>query len=1004
MHNLYKLVFPNNQPKLVEKYSCICEQIENTDLSFKNILLPRTGTFTFIHTPISPSSVQVGDIFNDWASHHIYGTTVTPNPYVNVIQDFIPNSVFTELISPFGTRVHLPYRGDTITFKYYYNFPTDVADHQTFLAQNNGRLPKIQYQLDDLESCVPNTFTAIGTTLDTQYDLHQLHDNYTAMNIFTNSYQTEVFTIESGGQLDVESRVIVCEDQILTIESGGKLNLIEGEIRVNANATVIIEGDLYIDHHQKLVLEENSKLIIKNGGTLFNRGTIIVNENSSIEYHNGATLKMDRDYAEIHFNGGDLWVMQDATFRIKHLGGDNGFLRFSASGEHIFGETNSKVSLHGDGITHTILKLDKDAEFWNSSAYNLKSLHIYNAKVEMKENSRINAMHLLSLDNVNFDGEITNRGIKSFDKTIIFASTFRNVKIDAVQIYRPTAELRISSSGFNYTNLNPNTDNVIRVNGKKYKINNTTINSEVKRMIKSTNLTETSIIDKLTLNGIHVPNSNYIGIEDNSNSELIISRSNLNTLNYCVEKTNGKLKLKCNDFHHFYYSGVIVKDNCQLDLSTSSGAGYNEFNQLHTSDPDANVVFVNASQFIYLNFGNNIFDLASYHYFHGSVQMITYPNVQTGIFATRNWWGGNTGISPGSMKNNITSSITGHVIPLYSSSPEQTNCGHYDTSTPVKPAPIYNDSKAIITTEYFEKISIDDAIFEAILNTELVDSTKNDLFAIELFEEIIKFNYSDMNYNTKYFYNSGVEHLKQTLQHAFSTNKLLVTDNENTFTTYVKKYVDVLNIATDENVNEDNYRQQFNFEMDKVNLYHTLGKHTLALDIMYNMENCGLDSLEQKHVNHWKYEIETEQAKINYGYTAEFIDTVWTDTLSYIQPIKKGYGNFGSELISPNSIIFYDCSIQRQRIPNTDEVNDIEFSVYPNPSNGILNVTYNLAETSTAQVIIYTADGKLIYSMNCKQGRQHHNFDLSNVERGIYFYTYILDGIEEKRGQLVIQE
>ncbi len=947
LHNLYKLIFPANQPKFEEKYTCICESIDNNELVIKT------------------------EYQNIQTDNYTPGTRPS-NAY-------IIDSAFNVI---------------TGKFQFHYIPLSDYTTIQNQLSQNSGRLTNTQELLDDLESCVPNAFSAIGTTLNTQHNLHQLHDNYADMNIFTNAYQTEMFTIESGGQLDVVGRVIVCENQTLTIESGGKLNLNDGEIRVNNNATLIIEGELNIEEHKKIILEENSKLIIKSGGKLHNKGTIIVNENAKMEYHQNVSLYMDRDYAEINFNGGDLWVMQDATFKIRHSAGDNGFLRFSDSGVHIFGETNSKITLIGDGDTHTILKLDEDADFWVDSNHPISYLTIEKAKVEMAKHSRINATHDLNAKYVHFEGTPSNRGLTTFGKTVILNSTLDDVKIDAYQIYRPNAELIVRYSIFNYSDINPYMDNVISVDGKKYYISYSTINSKVNNVIKSTNLTATSYVKHCDFN----TSSNqtpglYNGISDNSNVELIVSYTSFTNLSSCIIKSDGGMSLKCNTFTNFYFSALFASSNCNIKMSTMFNMGYNKFT-LNNSSTWPNI-FLDNAQFLQILDGYNTFDgRFNLPIIAGTVQM----NIS--VAGQKNIWNQfNHTYSPPLNRFNIQSNTTNNNVPLYATDPEFATCGQYDNNY----SPISINSVSI-TTPSFQHINIRQAFNTTLKNTELVDSTKNDLLALELFEEIITFKYTSINEASKWTLHNAIELMKQTLQHAISTNKIRITDNQSTFTTPVQRYVNALNIMSLQNIDNTNYQQQFNFEMDKVNLYHTLGKYTLALDIMYNMENCGLDSLEQKHVNHWKYELETEQAKLNYGYSAEFKDTVWTDTLSYIQPIKRGYGNFGSELISPNSIIFYDCSVQRQPIPTTDEVDDIEFSVYPNPSNGILNVTYNLEETSTAKVVIYTAEGKLIYTLNCLQGRQYHNFDLSNVERGIYFYTYIVNGVEEKRGQLIIQE
>lgn len=812
------------------------------------------------------------------------------------------------------------------------------------------------------------------------------------------------FTVSIKPKCNTNSKIVL-------VDNGGLIQIGEnenqtGDLHLLDGATLTIGngGVLKIKRNSKLIIHPNAQLIIKDGATIINEGKIEVLNNAKIEYHDGASITMNNQNSEIHFNGGDLWIMQNAIFRIEHPYGINGFLRFSSYGQHIFGEDNSKISLTGDGNTRTILKLDEDADFWNSSTDNLKSVHITNAKIEMEENSRINATHPLSIYNVNFTSNSINRGVVSFDKTNVYGSTFNNVKINAIHIYRSSAELLINNSIFNYPNSNPNTDNVISVIGKKFKVQSSTINTGVNYAIKSNNLSANSKIYNCTINA----NSNGAsffsnGIIDNSNVELIVKNSIFNDLASCINKTNGSLSLKCNQFNNFYYGGVNASTNCVIKMSSSFHMGYNKFIK-NSNSPWSNIYLDNI-QFFHLISGYNSFDPSgTLPIIYGTIQIP--QQALNYVHGHKNNWNPNspTFIPPAS-RFNIQSSITSNNIPVIIQDPILATCGQFDPNDPLIPIGILTPIDYVsITTTHFSNVNIKQALLTAINHTELIDSTKDDLMALDYLTEIVQYKYRSYDENTKFIIHSSLELMKQTIQHAIANDKISISQNQNYFTPRMNRYVNSINQATIQQVNKDNYRQQFNLEMDKVNLLHIIGKRSSALDIMYNMENCGLDSLEQKHVNHWKYQIETEKAKIEFGYQAEFKDTLWTDTLSYIQPIKKAFGNFGSQIISPNSITFSNCTPGRQQSFETNFDKQADFSIYPNPSKGLINIAYNLEEDSNAKIIIYSIDGKKIFDLECSQGLQTHNIHLHNVERGIYFYSYIVNGVNEKRGQIIIQE
>lgn len=214
-------------------------------------------------------------------------------------------------------------------------------------------------------------------------------------------------------------------------------------------------------------------------------------------------------------------------------------------------------------------------------------------------------------------------------------------------------------------------------------------------------------------------------------------------------------------------------------------------------------------------------------------------------------------------------------------------------------------------------------------------------------------------------------------------------------------YVNVLNHLTSTELSNENYVEMFYLEMDKAHLFHLLGRTDLALSILYNAESCGLDYKEQEHLNDWKYIFESELAKLNYGPDADLIDTVWVDTNTYLTPVNQSYGEFGSHIVNQNTITFFNCS--NPKAPLQAENIGIPFSIYPNPTNGILNATYYLPENSSGEIVIYGMDGKEIYRLKCQTGNRFTVIDISEVQSGIYSYSYIIDETPSNKGKIVVQ-
>ena len=77
---------------------------------------------------------------------------------------------------------------------------------------------------------------------------------------------------------------------------------------------------------------------------------------------------------------------------------------------------------------------------------------------------------------------------------------------------------------------------------------------------------------------------------------------------------------------------------------------------------------------------------------------------------------------------------------------------------------------------------------------------------------------------------------------------------------------------------------------------------------------------------------------------------------------------------------------------------DQNISVYPNPSNGIVNVSYNFATPTNISINVYNSTGALVASTNNVFGQSGiHNIDLSNQANGLYHVRMMIDGKQVTR-------
>lgn len=77
-----------------------------------------------------------------------------------------------------------------------------------------------------------------------------------------------------------------------------------------------------------------------------------------------------------------------------------------------------------------------------------------------------------------------------------------------------------------------------------------------------------------------------------------------------------------------------------------------------------------------------------------------------------------------------------------------------------------------------------------------------------------------------------------------------------------------------------------------------------------------------------------------------------------------------------------------------EEIAGIEsFDLYPNPSNGIINLNIEFNQDKTINVIVMNSVGQVVYNLGERQGSAIHEvIDLSNLNSGLYYLNMDVDG------------
>ncbi|MBP1629590.1 MAG: aggregation factor core protein MAFp3, isoform [Bacteroidetes bacterium] len=115
--------------------------------------------------------------------------------------------------------------------------------------------------------------------------------------------------------------------------------------------------------------------------------------------------------------------------------------------------------------------------------------------------------------------------------------------------------------------------------------------------------------------------------------------------------------------------------------------------------------------------------------------------------------------------------------------------------------------------------------------------------------------------------------------------------------------------------------------------------------------------------------------------------SISTDSLSYLlnNLIEDTTYIYRIYAISDNDTIYgNEISFKTLRNSSFESIeNNISFSIYPNPSNGIVNINIEGVYTD-AKIIIYDLNARVVMSQNIISNPKSINLDLNNINKGVY--------------------
>jgi hypothetical protein len=139
------------------------------------------------------------------------------------------------------------------------------------------------------------------------------------------------------------------------------------------------------------------------------------------------------------------------------------------------------------------------------------------------------------------------------------------------------------------------------------------------------------------------------------------------------------------------------------------------------------------------------------------------------------------------------------------------------------------------------------------------------------------------------------------------------------------------------------------------------------------------------------------------GASAYGVDRLYVEVSNYTAPSNSQATefNFGSVINSLSSVNYRTCN-SGSLMPEDESDRTTSFLLYPNPSDGVINLKYEIPSESNAELIVYSMNGQVIYKVNLVDGSNTETIDITKVESGLYFYTVLYNGVFEHAGRISI--
>lgn len=862
-----------------------------------------------------------------------------------------------------------------------------------------------------------SVLTPVNHNVTGTFDVMPYFAQYATDNIFPTKFQKHATTVQTGGTLNVYTRLQFCSGNPLTVKAGGTFDIKKAKTTMAKGSVVTNEGTIRLQPNTTYRLPVNGKLILKSGSMLYlSYGSTLILEGCELQYFDGATISMDQG-SKIIFKGGTITSMAGGEFKIWHHAAEHGQLIFEGNVSFLSQQNvaNGKVRLEGKGKDKTFLVLKPNARvsFGYAVPHTISQLVLAGGKIEMGTNAHFDLNTKSVISQADFSATTNNKGVTTkFDATFTNCN-FKHVPVDAALNNTNGGILNMQSCySEQIVDVPLTSPSMVKVTGRGLSMLNCTVKGVNQSAVKTRSLTLASTITSSTIQfgpDLILSYAPFVGVDDSSNVELTLKKCTIRYNSIGVSKNYGKLTLRCNTFVHNTDQNV-KKINGQINANSTQGGGYNTFNPAlnYITNTSRNLYFNNAT--VDLGYGYNYIGTAN----PSNQTVVVLTNTNVGL-SHNQWNSANTAPSNVYTFTNTGSGLIGIVLSPHAA---QQTCPTEGTS-PGGSGGILGGKDEFSNAEKSGEESGIPMVYSSVLNDSIRldhlyyegtsymsaynDSLSDDVHALDYFKDMFEQGLNKSDSTTAYWLWLGLSDMKKALENAFMFNHLDMEDNAIAYDDKVAKYAKAMTYMTEPNITDQNFLQQFNHEMNKAQLMHTIGHTHKALNILQELESCGIDSMTQAQLNFWKSDYELAIA-YQASESSPLDTTLTVNTSNYIDPeyVVNGY-SFGADISALDHIKYPNCNFFKGL--GEDELTVESFLIFPNPAReSVTIVTDAKYANMDCQLRFEQIDGKAAILRDIKlldKGKYSMNID--GFAPGNYVVTLIHEDGTKKVAKLVVQ-